>query len=194
VWVVAVLALITLVPCFCIGGIGVLTLFGNKVSEVPPSLPITNLVPFTHEETGISGMRPENWEILSTEEDTFFEASSSLDAPDDFATWVMFPDEFPAGDIAQASSEFFDSFKINHDDAPPPEIITEDVFDDGSGTLLISYSDWDWTETEMMRFTAYARTQPVAQGLLVAFAVVPADQFFEQEERIRTMVDSVDAQ
>ncbi len=205
VWVVGALALISLVPCVCIGGVGVLTLLGSQVSEVfsnveggglvssepAPSIPISDLEPFTHEDTGISGLRPVNWEDFSDYD--YFEVSSSAAAPDDFVAWVTPPEDFTNDDIVQTSEDFLASFKEDYGDVEPTEVLEETSFDDGSATLLVSYSETYWwgDEESIVRHTAYVRTAPVDEGLLVAYAYVPADLFALQENHIRSMVDSL---
>lgn len=204
VWVVGALALISLVPCVCIGGVGVLTLLGSQVSEVftnvegglvsgepTPSIPISDLEPFTHEDTGISGLRPVNWEDFSDYD--YVEYSSSAAAPDDFAAWVTPPVDFANDDIVQTSEDFLASFKEDYGEVEPTEVLEETSFDDGSATLLVSYSETYWwgDEESIVRHTAYVRTAPVDEGLLVVYAYVPADLFALQETHIRSMVDSL---
>jgi hypothetical protein len=54
----------------------------DGLANLPPSLPITKLIPFTHAATHIAGLRPDNWTLLGS--DIGFQISSSLEAPDGF--------------------------------------------------------------------------------------------------------------
>jgi hypothetical protein len=51
-------------------------------APLPPSLPITRLVPFVHEPTGLTGLGPANWRLFSGA--AAFQISSSPEAPDGF--------------------------------------------------------------------------------------------------------------
>jgi hypothetical protein len=160
-------------------------------TETAPSvsLPITSLVPFVHEPTGITGLRPENWAFASGE--TAFRASSGAQAPDDFIGFLIPPEQFPEGGAAQASRDTLESFKKNQVEGPAPDIIEERTFEDGTGSLIASITTAAEGSNQPIRVTLYARTDVTSKGLLVVIAIVPAEQFPAESNEVLQMVDSV---
>jgi hypothetical protein len=158
-------------------------------ADLPPSLRIAKLVPFSHERTGVSGLRPESWTLFETG-DTF-QISSSPEAPDGFIGAVIPPGAYPPGGAAEAGRTMFDMFQRNHADGPAPEIHEQALAADGSGVLLVTYTGTAQGSSQPVRMTTYARTTVTPRGLLVAMATVPADMFPQEEALIRQMVDSL---
>lgn len=158
-------------------------------ASMPPSLPISVLVPFTHDETKISGLRPENWTIFSNP--IGFQISSSPEAPDGFIGKLIAPEEYPAGGAKGASKEALAAFKQNNAAGAAPEIIEEHSAADGSGTLLVTISSVAQGSTHPIRMTLYARTTITPKGVLVAVALVPAEQYPAEAALITQMVDSL---
>jgi hypothetical protein len=157
-------------------------------ANLPPSLPISTLIPFTHTPTQISGLRPENWTIFGS--DTGFQISSSPEAPDGFVGKLIVPGDYPADGAAGASRAALEPLKQNHADGPAPEIREDQTAADGS-RLLVSVSSVAQGSTQPIRMMIYARTTITPNGVLVAIAIVPADSFPHQEALIRQMVDSL---
>src|SRR5262249_20177979 len=136
--------------------------------QVPPSLAITKLVPFTHQPTGISGLRPDNWTLFSGP--SGFQISSSPEAPDGFVGSLIPPDKLPPAGAEQAMRATLDPLKKNQADGPPPEILEEKTLSDGSHTLLVANSGHAQGSTRAFRFMTYARTTVTGKGLLLALA------------------------
>jgi hypothetical protein len=157
-------------------------------ANLPPSLPITKLVAFTHAPTHISGLRPDNWTIFGTNKG--FQISSSPEAPDGFVGKLILPSDYPADGAAGASRTTLESLKQNHADGPAPEIKEDHTTADG-GSLLISVSSVAQASTQPIRMMIYARTTITPKGVLVAIALVPADLFPQEEALVRQMVDSL---
>ena len=151
------------------------------------SVLIEELVPFTHEQTGISGLQPDTWTLFPGPDS--FQISSSPDAPDGFIGTLQQTD-----DPVTLRDEIFESLLANHPDAegPEPEIIEDQRADDGSGQLIFMITGPEHnTSTTMIRYAGYARTIPTANGLLFTVALLPEDLFIAQEVLVREMVDSV---
>jgi hypothetical protein len=157
-------------------------------ANLPPSLQITKLIPFTHAPTHISGLRPDNWTIFGT--DKGFQISSSPEAPDGFIGKLIAPSDYPADGAAGASRTLLESLKQNHANGPAPEIKEDHTAADG-GTLLVSVSSLAQASTQPIRMMIYARTTITPKGVLVAIALVPADLFPQEEALVRQMVDSL---
>jgi len=169
--------------------------------EAPPdpSLPIAELMSFQHEPTGLVAVRPTNWQLDSGPDG--FTASSSLGAPDDFVG--VFISRERAETIAETynapavcacrvvSVVLLESLKRNEVDGPQPETIDQVIADDGSGTLVVATTTVTPTSRVPVRVMTYARTTVRPDGLIFAYASVPADQFGAEEDFLRKMVDSV---
>ena len=161
----------------------------GNAADLPPSLPITKLVPFTHEGSGITGVRPDNWTVFSFEKS--FQISSSPEAPDGFIGRLITVDAYPAGGAEAASRETLDGLKQNQTEGEAPEILEDMLSADGNGVLLVTVSSVAQGSTKPIRLTFYARTTVTPKGVLVAIAVVPAELFPKEAPRIRQMVDSL---
>jgi hypothetical protein len=157
--------------------------------KIPPSLPISELVPFTHEPTGITGLRPANWEIFSGP--TSFQVSSSPPAPDGFIGKLVPPKEYDEGSAAATTRKLFDSLKVNTAEGPAPVITTETYNEDGSGILLVESTGNAQGSDKPFRFTIYGRTTVTPGGLLISFAIVPTELYAGEAELVRQMVDSL---
>lgn len=158
-------------------------------AELPPSLRITRLVPFSHARTGISGLRPENWVVFETGDS--FQISSSPEAPDGFVGAIIPPDAYPEGDAAAASRALLDQVRHNAADGPAPVVHEDTMGPDGSGVLLITVSGKAQGSAQPVRLTIYARTTVTSRGVLVAIATVPAALFPQEEALVRQMVESL---
>jgi hypothetical protein len=148
----------------------------------------------------LTGLGPANWRLFSGP--AAFQISSSPEAPDGFigvlvpsghpeVAATVLPMAEPRADLQAAARAVFESLKAKDADGPAPEVLDEQTEDDGSGTLLVSSTSLAQGSTHPIRVITYARTTITSAGLIIALAMVPADQFPSEEPLVREMVDSV---
>ncbi len=168
-----------------------------SADDVPESLPIEKLIPFTDSDTGITGLRPKSWQFFGETLDIPPQFSSSLEAPDSFLFYLYPTEEIAGRDMRlfapQALRRTIDTFMPHRSN---PDILEEEFFEDGNTLLLIqftgsAYSDSSLEETVPLRFMAYGRAIVTPHGVIVAVAMVPAEKFPAEEDHIREMVDSL---
>jgi hypothetical protein len=170
------------------------------VHTYDPSLPIMSLEPFQDVPSGLTGMRPSNWQF-GAYGSTGFQSSSSLDAPDIFLG--VFISREDAEKIAASwqvrtdcacrvvSQQLLQGLKRSAVEGSPPETLEQVTNDDGSAALLVETTTVTQTSRIPVRIIIYARTTINEDGLIFAEASIPADQFASEKELLRLMVDSV---
>ena len=100
--------------------------------------------------------------------------------------------QVPAACACQVVSRvLLEGLKHNFVDGPQPETLEQVINEDGSGTLVVAITTLTPTSRIPVRVMDYARTTITRDGLIFAYAGVPADQFAAEEELLRQMVDSV---
>lgn len=160
--------------------------------QASASLPVTKLVPFKHEHTGITGLMPHNWIDCSCE--TMFMATSNTTTyPDLLMAILIGPDHFPAGGAVELGSTIFASLQEAFPGDAPTKVLEQRMFGDGSGYMLVETNGRLKGSDEPFRIIVYARTRLNSSGLLMSVASVPAKQYAGEAKLIRQMVDSVRA-
>ena len=84
-----------------------------------------------------------------------------------------------------------EGLKRNVVNGPQPETLEEALNEDGGGTLVVATTTVTPTSRVPVRVRTYARTTIRPDGLIFAHATVPEDQFADEEQLLRDMVDSV---
>jgi hypothetical protein len=166
-----------------------------------PSLPIVGLQTFQVAPTGLAGVRPANWQFDSVSSGRGFASTSSLGAPDSFVGVFISREDgekiaaqyhISAGCACQLVSRLLlEGLKRNVVNGPQPETLEEALNEDGGGTLVVATTTVTPTSRVPVRVRTYARTTIRPDGLIFAHATVPEDQFADEEQLLRDMVDSV---
>jgi hypothetical protein len=157
--------------------------------EIPPSLIIEELVPFTHEGTGISGLRPRNWKLFAG--DDSFQISSSPTAPDGFIGALLTAEKLPKGSQEEQIAMVMERMIAGEGDGEPPEVLEQTTEEDGSATLLANISGNAQGSTKVFKFVLYMRLTPTPKGILMSMVQVPAELYPEEAELVKEMVDSL---
>ncbi len=182
-----------------LGGPGVqLTHAQEAVSEIAPvaSLPIEDLEQFVVVETHVIGLFPANWHPFDGR-DGFSSKSSAASADGFYATYVSRAELAKQAGVAEqcvcmktVGQRVLQGLPRNSLDAPEPVLLDQQP--DGAGGGAVLFESTRLAPGGMpVRVTTYARVTLTPNGMIFAEAAVPAEMFADQEEIIRTMVDSV---